>query len=251
MSDGAGSAGLPGPAGPSVGVPGECRASSADDLVIAGLVPLSTCDWPDRLAATVFLQGCPWDCTYCHNPDLIDPRRAGTVPWSQVRDLLARRRGLLDGVVFSGGEPTRQPALAEAMREVREAGFAVGLHTSGAYPRRLREVLPLVDWVGLDIKGPSARYAAVTGVAASADLAFASLRLVLEAGVPVQVRTTVDPASLDDRDVAELTETLRGLGVRDHVLQEMRTTGVRPQYLAALRRLAARTPPARCVADGA
>ena len=208
-------------------------APTADGLVVGGLVPLSTCDWPGRLAVTVFCQGCPWDCGYCHNPDLIDPRRAGEVPWSRVRSLLARRVGLVDGVVFSGGEPTRQAALLPAVREVREAGFAVGLHTSGAYPRRLREVLPLVDWVGLDVKAPAARYAAVTGVAASADAAFASLRLVLEAGVAVQVRTTVDPAVLSPDDVAELTETLRAMGVHDHVLQQMRPTGVRPERLAA------------------
>lgn len=194
----------------------------ADDLAIAGLARLSTCDWPDRLVATVFLQGCPWRCTYCHNPDLIDPRTPGTVPWSQVHDLLARRRGLLDGVVFSGGEPTRQAGLADAMRQVRAAGFAVGLHTSGAYPRRLAEVLPLVDWVGLDVKAPAGRYAAVTGVAASARTAFASLDLVLAAGVPVQVRTTVDPSVLSASDVADLGALLAARGVRDHVLQEMR-----------------------------
>ncbi len=209
---------------------GAPSSSSADDLAVAGLVPLSTCDWPDHLVATVFCQGCPWDCTYCHNPDLLDPRAPGTVAWSQVWDLLARRSGLLDGVVFSGGEPTRQPALADAMREVREAGYGVGLHTSGAYPRRLAQVLPLVDWVGLDVKAPRARYAAVTGVASSADRAFASLHLVLEAGVAVQVRTTVDPTVLSDDDVAELRGTLRTLGVRDHVLQEMRTTGVRATH---------------------
>ncbi len=211
----------------------ERTTGRADDLAIAGRARLSTCDWPDRLVATVFLQGCPWRCTYCHNPELLDPRMPGTVPWSQVMDLLGRRRGLLDGVVFSGGEPTRQAGLADAMRRVREAGFAVGLHTGGAYPRRLREVLPLVDWVGLDVKAPAARYAAVTGVAASAEAAFASLRLVLESGVAVQVRTTVDPSVLGEGDVAALAETLRAMGVRDHVLQEMRTTGARPDRLAA------------------
>ena len=206
----------------------------ADALVVGGVAPLSTCDWPGRLVVTVFCQGCPWDCTYCHNPDLIDPRLAGRVPWSRVRELLARRQGLIDGVVFSGGEPTRQPALLSAVREVREAGFAVGLHTSGAYPRRLSEVLPLVDWVGLDVKSPAARYDAVTRVAASADRAFASLRLVLEAGVAVQVRTTVDPTTLSPDDVSDLGETLRAMGVIDHVLQEARTAGVRPEYRAAL-----------------
>lgn len=213
----------------------------ADELVVGGLAPMSTCDWPGRLVATVFCQGCPWDCAYCHNPDLIDSRRAGRVPWSRVRGLLDRRRGLLDGVVFSGGEPTRQPALLPAVREVREAGFAVGLHTSGAHPRRLAEVLPLVDWVGLDVKATPARYEAVTRVAASAERAFASLRLVLEAGVAVQVRTTVDPTVLAPDDVAELGETLRAMGVTDHVLQEVRATGARPDYLTALRKVSSPT----------
>ena len=209
---------------------------TADDLAIAGLVPLSTCDWPDRLVATVFLQGCPWQCPYCHNPGLIDPRTPGQVAWSQVTDLLARRVGLLDGVVFSGGEPTRQTALLDAVRQVRAAGFGVGLHTAGAYPRRLAAVLPLVDWVGLDIKATPGTYESITGVPASARTAFESLDLVLAAGVDVQVRTTVDPTVLDADDIADLASLLARLGVRNHVLQEVRTTGVRPEYAHALAR---------------
>ena len=206
----------------------------ADSLQIAGLTPLSTCDWPGRLVATAFLQGCPWSCTYCHNPALIDPRAPGVVPWSAVLDLLARRRGLLDGVVFSGGEPTRQAGLADAMRQVRELGFGVGLHTGGAYPRRLAAVLPLVDWVGLDVKAPADLYPQITGVASSADPAFRSLRLALAVGVPLQVRTTVDPTVLSADDVARLRTTMADLGIRDHVLQEVRAQGTRPQYAAAL-----------------
>ncbi|WP_448062175.1 anaerobic ribonucleoside-triphosphate reductase activating protein [Cellulomonas hominis] len=207
---------------------------AADALAIAGLVPLSTVDWPGRLVATVFLQGCPWQCTYCHNQAILDPRTPGTVPWARVRDLVSRRHGLLDGVVFSGGEPTRQPALVPAMREVRAAGMAVGLHTGGAYPTRLAAALPYVDWVGLDVKAPADLYRAITGVASSADRAFRSLRLVLDSGVDVQVRTTVDPTVLSAADVARLTETLRGLGVREHVLQEVRPDGTSDEYRAAL-----------------
>lgn len=197
-------------------------ATSADALAIAGLTPLSTCDWPGRLVATVFLQGCPWRCAYCHNPALLDPRAPGVVPWAAVRDLLARRAGLLDGVVFSGGEPTRQAGLAAAMAQVRAAGFGVGLHTSGAYPRRLADVLPLVDWVGLDVKAPADRYAAVTGVVGSSGRAFAALDLVLAAGVAVQVRTTVDPAVLTADDVARLRAALAARGAPEPVLQEVR-----------------------------
>lgn len=215
-----------------------------DTLVIGGLVPASTCDWPGRIVTTVFCQGCPWNCGYCHNPDLIDPRRPGAITWEVVRDLLRRRVGLLDGVVFSGGEPTRQPALPAAIHQVREAGFAVGLHTGGAYPRRLARVLPSVDWVGLDIKAPPGRYAQVTGVPASATAAFTSLDLVLAAGVDVQVRTTVDPTALTEDDVAGLSALLVRRGVTDHVLQQVRTDGVRPAYARALAAVAAARRPA-------
>lgn len=209
----------------------------AGDLTIAGLTPMSSCDWPGRLVATVFLQGCPWRCTYCHNHAILDPRAPGQVPWRDVRNLLRRRAGLLDGVVFSGGEPTRQAGLADAMREVRAAGFGVGLHTGGAYPRRLESLLPLVDWIGFDVKAPRSLYRAITrvgGETTAADQAFTSLRMVLDSGVDVQVRTTVDPTVLSDDDVAALTADLAALGVTDLVLQEVRADGTTTEYQQAL-----------------
>lgn len=206
----------------------------ADDLRIAGIARLSSCDWPGRLVATVFLQGCPLACGYCHNPGILDPRAPGAAPWREVVELLGRRGGLLDGVVFSGGEPTRQAALPDAMRQVRALGFGVGLHTAGPYPRRFAEVVPLCDWIGLDIKAPARLYGRVTGVPSAAEPAFACLRIALESGVDLQVRTTVDPTTMDDDDVAELTATLRALGVREHVLQRVRAEGVRPEYAERL-----------------
>lgn len=208
----------------------DAAPARADQLQIAGLTRLSTCDWPGRIVATVFLQGCPLDCGYCHNPGILDPRVPGVVPWAEVVELLGRRRGLLDGVVFSGGEPTRQPALADAMREVRALGFGVGLHTAGPYPRRFAEVVGLCDWIGLDIKAPERLYGRVTGVASAGAKAFACLRMAHDAGVALQVRTTVDPTTLSAADVAELTETLHEFGVAEHVLQEVRLEGVRPAY---------------------
>lgn len=212
------------------------RGVRARDLPIAGLTPLSLCDWPGRLVATVFVQGCPWRCTYCHNATILDLRAPGAVPWQQVLDLLARRQGRLDGVVFSGGEATSQPALAAAMRAVRAEGFAVGLHTAGAYPRRLPELLPWVDWVGLDIKAPRGKYARITGVQASADKAFDSLQILLDAGVDLQVRTTMDPTVLTAHDAALLIGQLRALGVTEHELQQVRDTGTSAAYQQALAR---------------
>ena len=210
--------------------------ASAESLVVAGIEPFSSCDWPGHLVATVFLQGCPWRCGYCHNTSIIDPRAPGESSWAAVRTVLARRAGLLDGVVFSGGEPTRQAGLADAMGEVLAAGFGVGLHTGGAYPRRVRELVAagLVDWVGLDIKATPEKFDLVTRTAGSAKPAFETLQILQEAGVAMEVRTTVDPTILTDDDVARLTEHLATLGVTHHVVQKVRTEGAPHDFVERL-----------------
>ena len=197
----------------------------SSSLRVGGLTPLSATDWPGMLAAVVFCQGCPWRCRYCHNPHLIPARGDGEVPWEDVLAFLRRRQGLLDGVVFSGGEPTAQAGLADAMREVRALGFRIGLHTGGAYPRRLAEVLPLVEWVGFDAKAPFDRYAGITGIEGSGEPARESLALLLASEVEHEVRTTVHPALLDDAAVLALADELATRGVERQVLQPFRPQG--------------------------
>lgn len=192
---------------------------------MGGFVRLSTCDWPGELVATVFCQGCPWACGYCHNPHLIPPNARTEVGWSEVMDFLHRRRGLLDGVVFSGGEPTLQAALPEATRQVRALGFRIGLHSAGPYPERLAAVLPLIDWIGLDVKASFGDYERITGVARSGERAKASLQRVLASGVACDIRTTVHEALLDAAAVERLSAELATLGVRDHRLQPFRPDG--------------------------
>jgi pyruvate formate lyase activating enzyme len=182
-------------------------------------VPLTTIDFPGRLAAVVFCQGCPWRCRYCQNTHLI-PRSEGQIPWGAVVSLLGRRRGLLDGVVFSGGEPTLQDALPEALTAVRELGFETGLHTAGPYPARLARALPQVDWVGIDIKALPERYGSVTGASGpSGARAWESLQIVIESGVSFEVRTTVHPDLLSASDLLALGEALAAKGVTDYALQ--------------------------------
>lgn len=207
---------------------------TADDLAIAGFVPFSSIDWPARLAATVFLQGCPWNCGYCQNPDLIDPLLPGTLAWGTVRETLGRRVGLLDGVVFSGGEPLRQAALVDAVAEVRDMGFLAAVHTAGSYPARLKALLPSLAWVGLDIKAPPRLYGAVTGIEASGARAWESLDLVVDSGIDYEVRVTVDPTVLGLADVEEIVAELARRGARAPVLQEVRAMGARPEYAARL-----------------
>ena len=158
-------------------------------LRVGGLTRCSASDYPGKLAAVVYCQGCAWRCGYCHNPHLRPARGAHEIPWRDVRAFLERRRGLLDAVVFSGGEPTQQPSLASAMREVRALGYLVGLHTAGIVPRRLAEVLPLVDWVAMDVKAPFAEHERVTGARGSARRAQMSRDLVRASGVASEFHT--------------------------------------------------------------
>jgi len=215
-------------------------------LRVGGLTPLSTTDWPGMLAAVVFCQGCPWRCGYCHNPHLIPARGDSEIPWEDVLAFLRRRQGLLDGVVFSGGEPTLQAALPDAMRAVRALGFKIGLHTGGAYPRRLAALLPLVDWVGLDAKAPFNDYARITGVDGSGERARSSLEAVLASGVAHEIRTTVHPALLADAEVVKLAQELSARGVKRHVIQAFRRQGCAD---AALVRDARRERPLASLAE--
>jgi anaerobic ribonucleoside-triphosphate reductase activating protein len=202
-------------------------------LAIGGITPFSSTDWPGKLAAVLFLQGCPWRCGYCHNPHLQPAASEGGHDYASVLGWLDTRRGLLDAVVFSGGEPTVHAALVPAMREVADRGFSVGLHTGGAYPRRLDEALAHADWVGLDVKAPARDYAAVTGIAGSGAAASASLRRVAASGVDYEVRTTVHPDLVPDDALVRLADELASLGVRRWVLQPFRPTGCADEALVA------------------
>lgn len=218
------------PTSHSAGASGEDPrvSSEAVGLRVGGFVPLSTVDWPGQLAATVFLKGCPWNCPYCHNPHLISATdTAGDSSWEQVLSFLESRRGLLDAVVFSGGEPTVQSALPEAMRAARELGFAVALHSGGPLPERFIAALAEADWVGFDVKAPFGMYDRVTRCAGSGLRALESLRALIASGVEFEARTTVHPALLSREDLARLADELEAEGVRRWVVQAYRADGTR------------------------
>jgi len=216
---------------------------SVTNLRIGGLARLSTCDWPGQLAATLFCQGCAWDCPYCHNPGLRPAAANELLSWPSIIEFLKSRVGLLDAVVFSGGEPTLQPALLDAVSQVRALGFRVALHTAGMAPERFAQLLPLLDWVGFDVKAPFADYARITGVEGSGDSALESLRLLLASHLPYEVRTTLHPALLSLADMLALKSQLLALGVSTFAVQRFRPQG------ALADRLPAAPPPIDLPAD--
>jgi len=206
-------------------------------LVVGGLTPLTTIDYPGELAAVIFLQGCPWRCGYCQNTDLIPRDNTSSIAWQEVIDLLEKRKGLLDAVVFSGGEPTIQSSLGDAIQQVKSMGFKIGLHTAGIYPERLKKLLPLLNWIGMDIKSVKDDYQRITGVKGSGERAWQSARLLIESSVKHEFRTTVHPDMLNEKQLRDLTNDLTELGAQNYVIQECLT-----EHCLDLSRRSARTP---------
>lgn len=190
------------------------------DFRIGGFQPFSLCDWPGRIAATVFAQGCALRCGYCHNPHLID-RDGPVLDGGRVLTALHARMGLIDGVVFSGGEPCLQPGLDAAMATVQALGFEVGLHSAGTHPHALRAALPRVSWLGLDIKAPTQHLRAITGARCERRVA-ESLAIALASGVELEIRTTWSPALFAAEELFDLAQALKAQGVTKFVLQRLR-----------------------------
>jgi pyruvate formate lyase activating enzyme len=199
------------------------REHDANHLRIGGITPLTTVDYPGQLAAVVFCQGCPWRCRYCQNGHLLGRQGAPGLDWKTVGAFLDRRQGLLDAVVFSGGEPTAQAAIGPAIRAVKRRGFDAGLHTSGAYPRRLAGLVDDLDWIGLDIKALPEDYPALTGVIGSGELAWQSLEVIQSSGIRFDVRVTVHDRLLPPTRLKALLARLSSVGVEGPSLQVCRS----------------------------
>lgn len=191
---------------------------------IGGIEKFSIVDFPNKMASVVFMQGCPWKCPFCHNVQLQDVNAETNIVWHKFIDFLNTRKGILDAVVFSGGEPLVQKGLIDAIKDVKALGFEVGLHTGGYRPEFFSEVIKLVDWVGFDIKAPleEDRYKIVTGGVGDVEKVKESLNILIESGKSFECRTTCDPRFLDIEDLYKIADTLKGLGVKEYYLQKYR-----------------------------
>lgn len=190
-------------------------------LLVGGVVSLSTVDYPDYIASVIFLQGCGWHCKYCHNRHLQPIALSHSLPWEDILELLKSRRGFVDAVVFSGGEPLIQEALPDAITEVKNMGFLIGLHTAGAVPEMLAKVAPMTDWIGFDVKNDFKDYELITGVPNSGKTALESLKLLVALNVNFEVRITMYE-SLDTSVIVDLLKELSSIGVKTVALQKCR-----------------------------
>ena len=163
-------------------------------MKIHGLQKMTLLDYPGRVACTVFLGGCDFRCPFCHNYELVDGSAPVVMEDGELFAFLEKRRGLLDGVAITGGEPCLRPDLPELMRRIRALGYAVKLDTNGTHPALLAAILEegLADYVAMDVKNRPEKYARTVGLQAL-DLAPVreSVRLLMDGPADYEFRTTV------------------------------------------------------------
>ncbi len=183
-------------------------------MVIHGLQKLTLLDYPGHTACTVFTAGCNWRCPFCHNASLVlRGAEQPVIPEEEFFAFLKKRRGLLDGVAVTGGEPTLQRDLPDFLRKIRTLGFEVKLDTNGTHPDMLRAILAegLADYVAMDIKAGRQNYSAVTGtLRPGLDAVEESVALLKSAGTPHEFRTTVVRGLHTDEDFEDIAAWLAG-----------------------------------------
>lgn len=173
-------------------------------MKIGGLQKVSLMDYPGKISATVFTQGCNFRCPYCHNPELVDPERyQECLPEDEIFSYLKKRRGKLEAVTITGGEPTIQNDLLSFAQRVRAMGYLVKVDTNGSKPGALEELIrhKLPDYIAMDIKAPLAKYAVVTRAPVKGETIRQCIEIIKASGINCEFRTTVVKSQLEEADI--------------------------------------------------
>lgn len=189
-------------------------------MQISGLVKNSFVDFPGHLAAVIFTPFCNYDCFYCHNRELIEnPQQF--IDENEVLDFLQKRRGMLEGVVISGGEPTLQKDLERFIIKVKNIGFLVKLDSNGSNPNVIEGLLKknLLDYVAIDYKAPSKKYKEICGKNADSKDVLNTINILKKSNVDFQVRTTLCP-TLTKEDMKSLKQEIGN--VKNYVINKYR-----------------------------
>jgi pyruvate formate lyase activating enzyme len=181
-------------------------------MKIGGLQKISLIDYPGRISAIVFTQGCNFRCPYCHNPELVDPAQYGPIlSEEEVISFLEKRRGKLDAVTVTGGEPTLQPDLDRFLQEIKGMGYLTKIDTNGSNPDVLERLIRgrLVDYLAMDVKGPLKKYERIANVKVKTAKIRKSIELITASGIEHEFRTTVVRSQLDNEDLIATAELLK------------------------------------------
>lgn len=196
-------------------------------MKLSAIQKFTVLDYPGKVACIAFTPGCNMRCGFCHNPEFVLPEKIRELSASFIEEetffnFLEKRRGLLDGVVVSGGEPTIWRDLPEFLRHIKERGFLVKLDTNGNHPAMLRKLLEekLVDYVAMDVKTSLAEYPKLVGGGVKADNIAESIELLKAAGIPYEFRTTLIKEVHTEESLRDMAELL--FGAERYYLQTFR-----------------------------
>jgi pyruvate formate lyase activating enzyme len=190
-------------------------------MKIGGLQKVSLIDYPGLICASVFLQGCNFKCSYCYNPQLVNPRLfAPCLKENEVLDFLKARRGKLDAVTITGGEPTIQDDLVPVIKKIKKMEFAVKLDTNGSQPQVIKALLDekLLDFIAMDIKGPLEKYESIACAPIDREKIKESIKIILKARIPYEFRTTIVQSQLIPKDFLKIATLISG--ARRYALQK-------------------------------
>lgn len=182
-------------------------------MKIEAIQKLTLLDYPGKMAATVFTYGCNLRCPFCHNALLVTEESAGHIKADEVLDFLLKRKGMLEGVCVTGGEPLLQPDIEDFLRAIKEMGFSIKLDTNGTFPKKLKDLVRkgLVDYVAMDIKNCREKYALTSGKFAMDLTAIdESIRFLLSGEVEAEFRTTVVKEFHTLDDLLKITKWISG-----------------------------------------
>jgi pyruvate formate lyase activating enzyme len=193
----------------------------SDDSVIIGWVKNSFIDFPGTVSTVLFFSGCNLRCPYCHNPHIVHNTSLEEIPYDQIGEFLERRKGLIEGVVLSGGEPTLHAKVLDIVKDIRSRGFLVKLDTNGLRPGVIRAVSP--DYLALDIKTLPDNYVALlkSPYSDTAERLALSIKIAQSMGEMAEFRITAAPGIVDRTVIAGLAPMLQG--ARKVFLQPMQT----------------------------
>ncbi|NLY18553.1 MAG: anaerobic ribonucleoside-triphosphate reductase activating protein [Clostridiaceae bacterium] len=193
-------------------------------MKIAGLARQSFVDYPGKIAACVFTQGCNMNCGFCHNRSLVGSNHKNPlIDEAEVISFLHRRRKFLDGVVITGGEPTLQPDLDSFIKRVKNMGYPVKLDTNGTKPDVLKKLIEknLLDYIAMDIKAPMKKYRDICRSDFNEEALLECISIIKNSNVDYEFRTTCCP-QLNESDIYEIADLIKG--AKKYVLQQYRET---------------------------
>ena len=177
---------------------------------IGGIQKTSLLDYPEKISAIVFTKGCNFRCGYCHNPELFDIQGNQELKASDFLEFLKTRKGKLDAVVITGGEPCLQKDLKEFIIAIKKLGFLVKLDTNGSFPEIIEKLLPHIDYIAMDIKGPLEKYQKISSSQIDTEKILKSIKLIKNSGIDYEFRTTVVKSQLKIEDFENIAQMLKG-----------------------------------------